>query len=80
MKKKEKENIKLKTITELRKLLKDAEDSLFKSKLDKSQNKLKNQRQIFWERKKIALFLTVINEKEKIEKLNKEKAKKEETK
>lgn len=73
MKKKIKEEIKLKTPLELKKLVKDSEDSLFKLRLDKVQNKLKNQKQIFWERKKIALFLTLINEKEKIKELTKTK-------
>jgi len=70
MKKKEKENIKLKPKEELRNLLKESEDLLFKLKIEKSQNKLKNLRSIFSERKKIALILTIINEKEILEKLN----------
>lgn len=71
MKRKIKEEIKLKTPLELKKLIKDSEDLLFKLRLDKVQNKLKNQKQIFWERKKIALFLTLINEKEKVKELTK---------
>lgn len=71
MKKKVREEFKLKNSLELKKLLNDSEDLLFKLRLDKVQNKLKNQKQIFWERKKIALFLTLINEKEKLEKLAK---------
>ncbi len=70
MKKKQKEEIKLKSEKELRNLLKESEDLLFKLKLEKSQNKLKNLRSIFSERKKIALILTIINEKEILEKLN----------
>lgn len=65
MKKKLKEEIKLKTAEELKKLLKDSQELLFKVKLDKVQNKLKNQRQIFTERKKIALVLTLLNENER---------------
>lgn len=76
MKKKVKEEINLKTIQELKKLLKDSEDLLFKLRLDKVQNKLKNQRQIFMERKKIALMLTLVNEKEKLEKMAKKEEKK----
>lgn len=79
MKRKIKEEIKLKNILELKKLIKDSEDLLFKLRLDKVQNKLKNQKQIFWERKKIALFLTLINEKEKMGKLAKSKVVKEKT-
>lgn len=67
MKKKVKEEFKLKSSEELRKLFKDSQDLLFKLRLDKAQNKLKNQKQIFWERKKAALFLTLVNEKEKME-------------
>lgn len=73
MKKKVKEEFKLKSVEELKKLFKDSQDLLFKLRLDKAQNKLKNQRQIFWERKKTALFLTLINEKEKMEKVVKTK-------
>lgn len=73
MKKKIKEEIKLKTPLELKKLIKDSEDLLFKLRLDKVQNKLRDQKQIFWERKKIALFLTLINEKEKVKELTKTK-------
>lgn len=71
MKKKVKEEIRLKTPAELKKLLEESQDLLFKLMLDKSQNKLKNQRQIFWERKKISFFLTLIKEKEKMEQLSK---------
>ena len=71
MKKKLKGEMKLKTSQELKKLIKDSEELLFRLRLDKVQNKLKNQKQIFWERKKIALFLTLSNEKEKIDKLAK---------
>lgn len=73
MKKKFKGEMKLKTSQELKKLIKDSEELLFRLRLDKVQNKLKNQKQIFWERKKIALFLTLGNEKEKIDKLAKTK-------
>jgi len=73
VKKKVREEIRLKSSEELRKLLKDSEDLLFKLRLDKAQNKLKNQKQIFWERKKIALMLTLLNEKDRNEKLSKKK-------
>lgn len=80
MKKKDRENIKLKTITELEKLLKDSEDLLFKLRLEKVQNKLKNQRQIFMERKKAAFVLTLLNDRErekKVKEVSKPKEKKE---
>lgn len=73
MKKKAKEEFKLKSVEELKKLFKDSQDLLFKLRLDKVQNKLKNQKLIFWERKKAALFLTFINEKEKMEEVAKAK-------
>lgn len=73
MKKKVKEEFKLKSVEEFKKLFKDSQDLLFKLRLDKAQNKLKNQKQIFWERKKAALFLTLINEKEKVEKVTKDR-------
>lgn len=76
MKKKVREELKLKNKEELGKLLKNSEDLLFKLRLDKAQNKLKNQRQIFWERKKIALMLTFINEKNRNEELSKKEIKK----
>lgn len=78
MKKKIREEIRLKTAQELEKLLRDSQDLLFKIMLDKVQNKLKNQRQIFTERKKIAFVLTLLNEKGKEKEIqDKVKSKKE---
>lgn len=68
MKKKQKDDIKLKNIEELRNLIKESQGILFKMRLEKTQNKLKNLKAIFLERKKIALMLTIINEKAKLEK------------
>lgn len=65
MKSKQKEEIKAKSVEELRRLVKEAEGLLFKLRFEKSQNKMKNLKTIFWERKKIALALTVINQKNK---------------
>lgn len=80
MKKKQKDDIKLKNIEELKNLIKESQGSLFKLRLEKTQNKLKNLKAIFLERKKIALMLTIINEKAKLEKVavkeNAEKSKK----
>lgn len=73
MKKKIKEEIKVKSSKELIKIVKDSENLIFKLRLEKSQNKLKNLRQIFNERKKIALMETLITEKQRLEKLAKEK-------
>ncbi|MEK7060982.1 MAG: 50S ribosomal protein L29 [Patescibacteria group bacterium] len=68
MKKKQKDDIKLKNIEELKNLIKESQGILFKLRLEKTQNKLKNLKAIFLERKKIALMLTIINEKAKLEK------------
>lgn len=73
MKKKIRDEIKVKSSQELKNLLKGSYDLLFKLKLEKSQNKLKNIKQIFYERKKLALMLTLINEKAKLEKLEETK-------
>lgn len=67
MKSKQKEEIKEKSIEELRKLIKEGEGLLFKLRFEKSQNKMKNLKSIFWERKKIALALTIINQKNKLQ-------------
>ncbi|HKC14415.1 MAG TPA: 50S ribosomal protein L29 [Patescibacteria group bacterium] len=76
MKNKQKEELKARSIQELGKLIKDSEVLLFKLRLEKSQNKLKNLKSIFFERKKIALMLTTINDKAKLEKIDqKEKPK-----
>lgn len=68
MKKKQKEELKVKSVLELRNLVKEAQGLISKLRIEKSQNKMKNLRSIFWERKKIALLLTVVNEKEELEK------------
>lgn len=49
---------------ELIKDLKQAKEALFNLKLEKSQNKLKNTKSIFWKRKEIAWILTILKEKE----------------
>ncbi len=74
MKSKQKEELKAKSINELRNLVKESEGLIFKFKLEKAQNKMKNLKSMFWERKKIALMLTVINQKLKLEKLTPKEA------
>ena len=64
MKTKEKLALHAKTLEELKTLLKEAKDALYLLKLEKSQNKLKNLRSIFWKRKEIAQVATIINEKD----------------
>lgn len=71
MKKKQREEIKVKEIGELRKLIGDSQELIFKLNIEKSQNKLKNLRQVFNEKKKIALMKTLINEKIKLKELAK---------
>ncbi len=63
MKTKEKRELFTKTIDELRSLLKESRNELFDLKLSLSQKKLKNTREVFWKRKKIAMILTAMKEK-----------------
>jgi large subunit ribosomal protein L29 len=64
MKTKERKDLFTKSEKELLKILKEAREALFNFKLDLTQNKLKNTRQIFWKKKEIALILTILKEKE----------------
>jgi ribosomal protein L29 len=64
MKTQEKKELHTKTQTELIKMLDDTKKELVMLRLDKAQNKLKNTRQIFNLRKKIAVFLSVLKAKE----------------
>jgi ribosomal protein L29 len=64
MKNKDKIELHTKTENELLKMLKDAKEDLFMRKLDNAQNKLKNTRDLFSIRKKIAILLTILKEKE----------------
>lgn len=63
MKTKDKKELYTKSIQELQNLLKEVKDELFRLKLEKEQNKLKNTRLIFLKRKDIARILTVISQK-----------------
>ena len=64
MKTKDKKELHTKSLEELKKIVKEAKDLVSGFMLDKSQNKLKNPRQIFWKRKEIATALTIIRAKE----------------
>ncbi len=64
MKLKDKKLIFEKSEKELIKDLKEAKVALFNLKLEKSQNKLKNTKSLFWKRKEIAWILTILKEKE----------------
>ncbi|MBI2032081.1 MAG: 50S ribosomal protein L29 [Candidatus Levybacteria bacterium] len=64
MKTKEKKEVFSKDIKELKNRLKEAREQLFEMRMDFSQNKLKNSRQLFFKRREIAQIMTVIREKE----------------
>lgn len=63
MKTKDKKELFTKTIEELGSLLKESRNELFDLRLSLSQKKLKNTKEVFWKRKKIAMILTAIREK-----------------
>ena len=62
--KKDLKDFSAKSKEELTDLLKTRREDLFKLRLDKSQNKLKNTRAVYTLRKEIARILTLIREKE----------------
>lgn len=64
MKLKDKKQLFEKSEKELIKDLKEAKIALFNIKLEKSQNKLKDTKSLFWKRKEIAWILTILKEKE----------------
>ncbi|MFH1186802.1 MAG: 50S ribosomal protein L29 [Candidatus Levyibacteriota bacterium] len=64
MKTKDKKDLFTKDIKELKNMLKEARDALFSLKMEKTQNKLKNTRSIFFKRKEIARILTIMKRKE----------------
>ena len=64
MKKKETQDLRNKNIEELKVLLKEARNELTKIRLELAAKKLKNVRQLFFQRKRIALLLTLIRQKE----------------
>lgn len=59
-----KKDEKIKSISELKNVLKEAKNELFNLRLEKAQNKLKNTSAIFLKRKEIARILTSLREKE----------------
>lgn len=65
MKKNDLEELKNKNKEELPVLLKEAKNQLAKLRLEQASKKLKNVRQLFFQRKRIAVLLTLISEKEK---------------
>lgn len=64
MKLRDRKQIFEKSQKELIKDLKEAREALLNLKLEKSQNKLKNTKSLFWKKKEIALILTILKEKE----------------
>jgi len=67
MKTKDKKGLRVKSQKELMALVSDARNLISGLRLDKTQNKLKNTRQIFTKRKEIAQMLTLLKEKEILE-------------
>ena len=67
MKTTEKKELFAKTIEELKNILSQTRNELFNLKIELSQNKLKNTREVLLRRKKIAMILTSIREKELLE-------------
>ena len=72
MKTKDKKGLRLKSTKELTTLVSDTRNLISGLRLDKTQNKLKNTRQIFIKRKEVAQILTILKEKELFE-VSKEK-------
>jgi ribosomal protein L29 len=66
MKTNDKKELKAKTESELTKMLKDFKEQLMKLKLEKAQKRLGNTSELTNIRKKIAVILTIQNEKELI--------------
>lgn len=64
MKTKDKKGLRLKSLKELKVLVSETKDLISSLVLDKTQNKLKNTRQIFLKRKEAAQILTIIREME----------------
>lgn len=64
MKLRDKKELFTKSDKELLKLLRESRDTLLNLSLDKSQNKVKNTRSIFWKKKEIAWILTALREKQ----------------
>lgn len=64
MKSKEKKELLSKTVKELRVLVRELRETVIDLNLDKSQHKLKNERQIFNKKKDIARVLTAMKEVE----------------
>jgi ribosomal protein L29 len=64
MKTKDKKELHLKSVRELKKLVSEAKDALVGLKLEKTQNKLKNTRMLSLKRREIAQMLTIIKIKE----------------
>lgn len=81
MKTKDKKELFEKTVDELKTLLAESRNELFNLKLSLAQRKLNNVKEVFFMRKKIAMILTAIREKElkgaigKIEEIVEEKPK-----
>jgi len=71
MKSKDKKELFTKTANELKKMLDEAVKAVSDLKFDHQQNKLKNTKSIFNKRQEVAILKSVMNIKEKIEKVEK---------
>lgn len=79
MKLKDKKELHSKTVSELKKLLKDAQEALFSLRIEHEQNKLKNTTSLNSKRKEIAVLKTILTEKVTAEKRAEEKVVEEKT-
>ncbi len=64
MKTKDKQDLRVKTTDELKKLVEEIRVDLFKMKLEHSMRKLKGTQSIFNKKKDVARILTILREKE----------------
>jgi len=63
MKTRDKKDLQIKTVAELKKMLKDAQGTVLSLKLDKAQAKLKDTQSIFHKKKEIAIIQTILRGK-----------------
>lgn len=76
MKLKDKKELHTKSVTELKKLLKDAQEALLSLRMDHEQNKLKDTSSLTSKRREIAVFKTILTQKVTAEKTEVKKVEK----
>lgn len=64
MKTKDKKDLFTKNVGELKNQLLESRKELARIRLEFSRQKIKNSKELFWARKKIAIILTILKEKE----------------